>query len=320
MDDAGLAQLEAAALAYDALVDATPDIDRFCSSTDWVVPAQQAFGRGGRVIVVHGDGAAVALAEARLRGGGLALCGLDPVWGYARPVVGPDPVAGVDALIGVLERVGRWQATVLTGVRPGSPFGAELLGRLGRSHRLLREPGMACQVVRLDGGVEGWLGRRSARFRKNARQARRRAGDAGVTVELLRGGGPELVERAVAVERRSWKGRRGGGLVDPGFARFYHQMARRLAASGRLRAGFARAGEQDVAYILGAVRGADYRGLQISFDEAWAPWSLGNLLQLAQMEALVEEGVTRYDLGMDMAYKRSWADEATASETLVVLR
>jgi CelD/BcsL family acetyltransferase involved in cellulose biosynthesis len=97
-------------------------------------------------------------------------------------------------------------------------------------------------------------------------------------------------------------------------------MARRLATSGRLRAGFARAGEQDVAYILGAVRGADYRGLQISFDEAWAPWSLGNLLQLAQMEALVEEGVTRYDLGMDMAYKRSWADEATASETLVVLR
>ncbi len=97
-------------------------------------------------------------------------------------------------------------------------------------------------------------------------------------------------------------------------------MAARLTASGRLRAGFARAEGRDVGYILGAVRGRAYRGLQISFDEAWAAWSPGNVLQLAQMSALVAEGVTRYDLGMDMAYKRSWADEAVASETLIVFR
>jgi CelD/BcsL family acetyltransferase involved in cellulose biosynthesis len=271
------------------------------------------------VLLVHGEATAVALAEAPLRGGGLALCGLDPVWGYARPVVGPDPVTCAGALVDVLDRA-RWHAAVVTGIRPGGAFGAELVARLARSHRLQRQGGMACQVVSLADGIDAWLTRRSARFRKNLRQAARRAEAAGLTVELVRGGGAELVDRAIAVERRSWKGRRGSGLVDPGFARFYRHMARRLAPTGRLRAGFARADGTDVAYILGAVRGADYRGLQLSFDEGWAPWSLGNVLQLAQMTALVAEGVTRYDLGMEMAYKRSWADESTASETLVVLR
>jgi CelD/BcsL family acetyltransferase involved in cellulose biosynthesis len=209
---------------------------------------------------------------------------------------------------------------VISGVRPGSAFASALVARLGPRRRLVREPGLVCQVLHLDDGFEGFLARRSARFRKNVRQASRRAAAAGVTVELVVGGGPEVVERAVAVEQRSWKGRRGGGLADPAFARFYLEMATRLAAPGRMRAGFARAAGRDVAYILGAVRGTAYRGLQISFDEAWAAWSLGNVLQLAQISALVEEGVSRYDLGMDMAYKRSWADEAVALETLIVFR
>jgi hypothetical protein len=321
MDDAGLAELEAAADAYDALADATPDVDPFCSTTDWLVPAQRAFGRGPVKVGFASDGrTAVALAHAPLRGGATALWGLDPMWGFARPVVGPDPAACADALVEVLADDGRWHAAVISGVRPGSGFATTLLARLGPRRRVVREPGLVCQVLRLDDGVEGFLARRSARFRKNARQAARRAEAGGITVELARGGGPEVVERAMAVERRSWKGRRGGGLADPGFARFYLDMAARLTASGRLRAGFARAEGRDVGYILGAVRGRAYRGLQISFDEAWAAWSPGNVLQLAQMSALVAEGVTRYDLGMDMAYKRSWADEAVASETLIVFR
>jgi CelD/BcsL family acetyltransferase involved in cellulose biosynthesis len=74
-----------------------------------------------------------------------------------------------------------------------------------------------------------------------------------------------------------------------------------------------------VGYILGAVRGGTYRGLQLSFDEDQAGRSLGNLLQLHQMESLVEEGVTTYDLGMDMEYKRRWADDAFTTVSMAIL-
>ena len=128
----------------------------------------------------------------------------------------------------------------------------------------------------------------------------------------------ELVQRAVAVERSSWKGREGSGLAEPSFAAFYLDMAERLAPSGRLRAGFARLDGRDVGFILGAVRSADYRGLQLAYAAAAAPLSLGNLLQLGQLERLAAEGIERYDLGQDMPYKAAWSDEVFVTETVVL--
>ena len=43
------------------------------------------------------------------------------------------------------------------------------------------------------------------------------------------------------------------------------------------------------------------------------------MLQLRQIEALQAEGVERYDLGMDMPYKRRWADRARDTLTLAIL-
>ena len=124
--DAGA--LTAVAARFDALVDATSGIDRFCSATDWIVPLHRCFG-SGRVVLETGDdtgdGGAAAVALATLPGtGGRILCGLDPLWGYACPVVGPDAEAGAVLVERVLRR------------RPGGALAVALTSKvkIGRAH------------------------------------------------------------------------------------------------------------------------------------------------------------------------------------------
>jgi CelD/BcsL family acetyltransferase involved in cellulose biosynthesis len=46
--------------------------------------------------------------------------------------------------------------------------------------------------------------------------------------------------------------------------------------------------------------------------------SLGSLLQARQIAALCDEGATSYDLGMDMPYKRRWAEHAFDTITIAI--
>jgi hypothetical protein len=313
----GAADLHGLRDRFDALVDRTELVDQFCSSTDWVLPLHRQLGSGELIVRCEED---AALAVTRLPGRDRRslLCGLDVMWGYARPVVGP----GVGTAVGLVEQLLDQQrrasyGLLLTGSVLHSPFGARLTERLGHRIVAVTEP-VGRRVAWLDGGEEAFLARRSPTFRRNARRAVRRVADAGIVVEWCDGGGPELVQRAVAVEHRSWKGRQASGLADPSFARFYVDLAAQLAPSGRMRAGFARRDGLDVGFILGAVRGRTYRGLQLAYDREVAELSLGNVLQLGQIARLAREGVTRYDLGQDMPYKASWSDELFVTKTIVV--
>ena len=82
----------------------------------------------------------------------------------------------------------------------------------------------------------------------------------------------------------------------------------------------ARIGDEDAGYILGGVIAGRYRGFQISYTEAAEPHSIGNLLQLHELRRLAAEGVTIYDMGMDMDYKRRWADQEMTTHTVMVVR
>jgi CelD/BcsL family acetyltransferase involved in cellulose biosynthesis len=305
---------------YDDLVESSADLDRFCSSSDWVVATHACWGRGEPWVAAAGD-AAVVLGRSRTRWGAKVLCGLDPVWGFACPVVGADPLTAARLLARVLHEAGhRWDAVLLTGLVPASPRESALLAQLGDRFRVQVGPSMTRQLADLGGGLDAYLQRRSPRFRRNIRQAERRRHGLGIEVELVKGGGAEVVDRCVAVERRTWKGQQGSGLVEDGFAGFYRVIADRLRPDGRLRAGFARLDGRDVGFILGVVRGRAYRGLQLGYDVAFAAASLGNVLQHHQIADLANEGVRSYDLGMDMAYKQHWADRPFTTRTLVITR
>ena len=129
-----------------------------------------------------------------------------------------------------------------------------------------------------------------------------------------------LYQRALNVEARSWKGQIGSGLTTTTMSEFYRLAMPRLAAQGALRLGFLRSGDLDIGYILGAVVGERYRGLQFSFDDRYRDQSPGDVMQGLQIRELVEDEILEYDLGTEAPYKIRWAEQLEGTETFIGLR
>ncbi len=215
------------------------------------------------------------------------------------------------------------------------------LGRVGFAEGITR------QLIDLGDGFDAWLDRRSPKFRRNLRRAERRAAEVGLTIVDADPGDTDptspgqrspgqgdtdptevdaLLDRLLAIEERSWKGREGNGMIGPGMATMYRAMLTRLRTRGRLLAHVAVVDGDDVGFIIGGIRNRRYRGLQLSYvqpdDQAGAEdLSIGNLLQAHHLRLLVERDLADvYDLGMDIDYKRRWADRAERSIVLVAQR
>lgn len=359
MRQLSLEELKALWVRVEAAVDATPDIDPWCTGPDWSLSVNAGFGSANERLLLEAAGGAGYALLARYetsRGTGF-YGGLEPLWGFGAPIFGPDPAEVVDQLVDHLRQRTDWKALYLPGMPADlipeppdvdresdadtispSPFTmtvAEGLARLGPT-RLIE--GIVRQVADLSDGHEAWSARRSSRFRRNLRQARRRADEVGVIIEDV-STDPGLLDRLMAIEVRSWKGREGSGITTLEMSTMYRTMIERLGERGRLAAhvarldagrersdGRKRSDEDDIGYILGGIRNRRYRGLQLSFVQDRGDLSIGNLLQDHQLRALGEPGpdgrpiALTYDLGMDFDYKRRWADGAEPSVVIVVNR
>jgi hypothetical protein len=317
-------QLAADARRFDQAVLHSRGIDRFCSSSAWVLSAVSTImpERVSRIARL-GDGYFAAMLN-RHPTGIRSLEPLELAWGLASPLVGPEPGVLAEQVAALMAEMKDWQIALLPGMSADSALLTALMDQLPDTWQRRWGGATVRRVASLGGGLDGFLSRRSRDFRKSSRRGLRRASDEGIGLEVHAGASPEaavrLFERALAVEARSWKGREGVGLSDEGFARFYRQMMPRLAASGSLRAVIATARGRDVAYDFGAVFGDEYRGLQFSYDQEFASLSLGAVCQLRQIEELCAEGVRLYDLGTDMEYKRHWAEGTFETQLLLVLR
>jgi len=321
-----LAELDARSAELDRAALEAPDIDRFCSSSSWVMPAAAALMPPGRPWLLAGADGFVA-AILRRHAGRRIVEPLEASWGLASPLVGPRAAPLASALLDLVRaREGEWDLLVLSGLLVDSQLLGAVARALGRRYRLGAGPVTRRHVASLAGGLDGFLSRRPRALRKSLRQAERRAAAAGIAFEEAAADSPaaadRLFDRLLAVERASWKGRGGVGLDAGEMRAFYRLMARRLAAGRRLRLLFARRGDEDVAYILGAVFGDTYRGLQFSFDDRWRAVGLGNLAQARQVALLAEREpeVARYDLGTGGEYKRAWAERSIDSIALVAGR
>ena len=176
-------------------------------------------------------------------------------------------------------------------------------------------------VASLAGGFDAWEGRRTRSFRRNLRQALRRAEDGGVTIEIADTcAAANIIDRLHTVERRSWKGMDGSGIESPEMGALYASLVADLAHTNALRCAFARLNGRDVGFILGGVFGDTYRGLQLSFTEDVRAFSIGNVLQAHETARLCVAGVDRYDLGMDIPYKRNWGEQVVRTRTLIIVR
>jgi CelD/BcsL family acetyltransferase involved in cellulose biosynthesis len=314
-----LSDLERESASYDARVAESPDIDHFCSSSDWSLPAASGLLPGRAPWIRRGDHGYAALMVAEHAWGPL-LQPLEAMWGLGCPLVGADPVALALELAGECERAAGGHALMICGLERTSPRFAALARALDPLYDLRLGPLTRRLAADLRGGMEPFLARRSPKFRTNLRSAQRKAAARGITFAVstvLPGEADAAYERLLAVDAASWKGRSGAGVADSSMLEFYRRMIRRLAARGGARLGFARRDGGDVGYILGGVLGATYRGLQFAFATGYEDCSLGNLCQIAQIAALAAEGIAVYDLGADAEYKHRWGEVTRDTVTLL---
>jgi len=312
--------LEARADEWDALVSRSPEIDRFCTSSAWISPARASFCPGARPCIARRDDSAVALMIVPIgirRFGGLPM---EAGWGLAAPFAGPDP----DAVVGLLADVwamppSRMDGLFLSGIPPEGRWMRALIHRFAH-HRI----GLGERCVRrqadIGDGMDGFFARRSTKFRATLRRAVRKGAASGVVYERVDEGPLDAVfDRILAVEVQSWKGRDGAGIDHEPSSGFYRRVLHRLIDRRALRVVFARLDGHDIGYVFGGVMGATYRGLQVSFDDAFAHLAPGNLVQHAMIEWLIEDGITTYDLGTDMPYKQRWAERCMETVTVAIL-
>jgi CelD/BcsL family acetyltransferase involved in cellulose biosynthesis len=313
VEELTLDQLDDQSAAYDALVRTSADVDQFCSSTDWIVPAARGLQPDREPWLRRGDHGYVALMRAE-HDGGAWLEPLEALWGLACPLVG-EPVRLARDFAAVLPRRA---AVMLCGLDRSSLRFAATARALADSHGLRLGPPARRHVASLQGGAEGFLSRRTRNFRRSLTRSLRRAGDEKIEIAAVEVADPDAAYRRIlAVERRSWKGIDGVGFAASEMLEFYRHMLPRLHRRGALRLMFARRDGEDLAYIFGGVFGDSYRGLQFSFAADEEHLSLGNLCQYRQIESLCAEGIAFYDLGAEVEYKRRWSDVVRETVTLL---
>jgi len=318
-----LAQLDAQREHLDEMALASPDIDAFCSSSAWVLPAHKAFHPEQELFCFEGEFGYLALARGEAPHLGPYLAPLEAMWGLASPLLGAEaPRLAIDAWRTLRDLKQPWNALWLCGLSPhGAAFKA-LAMLAGKGQRLFVGPTTYRHVASLDGGVDGWLSRRSRSFRKALRQASRRSESEEVRFEWY--DSPDeatrrnLYERALNVDDRSWKGREEQGLRASNMVDFYEHMTAYLARTKALRMVFATHDGKDIAMGFGGVLGKTFRGLQMSYDDAYKHLSLGNLIQLQLITKVSEESLEHYDLGTEMDYKRPWSEPGLETVALVI--
>lgn len=306
---------------HDAIASTAVDVDRFCSSSTWLLPAWAAFHAPSETHTWTDGKTSVSFCVGESEHVGTYLAPLEGVWGLGSPVVAPD---AFDAAHGVLEALAgapRWQAAMLLGIEARSHLFGTLVALLSRKHRLRGTASTTRHIASLEGGFDGYLSRRTRKFRANLRRSRRRASEAGITIDARVLHSSEEVdtefERVLTIERRSWKSLAGNGVDTGPMVEFTRGVLRRAADRDAVFLLYATQDGADVGYLHGALLSGYFRGLQMSFDDALRPFGVGSLLQASAIEHLCERGARSYDLGSELPYKLRWAEETLTTSGLV---
>lgn len=312
--------------AFDALVVKTEGIDRFCSSSSWILSAYETFSQeDASPWLFESEAGYVALYQSWHERIGRFAQPLEASWCLASPMIGTAPERlAMEFFSEVHARRSDWELLFLCGLMRDSAFYQALIAAFSSHYFVGTGPGVSRYRASLEGGYEGFLSRRSAKFRANLRRITRRAEEQGVTRQhhadpgALATDWPQLYARILAIESKSWKGELQSGISDAHMEEFYRRMFPRLIAQGALRVLFLQHEGEDIAFVFGAVFDGLYRGLQVSFVDSHREMSPGNLAQAFMIQSLCEEGVGVYDLGSELEYKALWAEQRVETLPLVI--
>lgn len=309
--------------AFDADVLATPAIDAFCSSSQWIIPAAKALAADEEPLILRGEHGWATLLYGRLPTGERTLQPMEASWLLASPLVGRNPgLLAEQFAIALLQQAPPWDLFFFAGMPKDARYFNPVVQALSPYFELQVGPATLRHWADLRHGLQAYLGGRSGNFRRALKRAIVGAEEAEVSFEAMTPKSPSemdtLYARILSVESRSWKGRDEVGIQSGPMREFYRLMTQRLVDGNSLKGFFARKAGRDVAYIFGGVMGESYRGLQCSFDAELTALSLGTLCHYQQISQLCDEGYSRYDLGTDVPYKKRWADAEFETISLLV--
>lgn len=302
---------------FAAAVEATPGISHFCSGPLWQLAAHDFLhdiSEEKTRFILEDEGTWLLFVE---REQARVFFPFESAWMFGCPLIG-DPQRVVDLLTTARQWLPHATGFCLGGILLGSPLHEALRELQSRVRRYEEFPSIDCMILDLDDGVEGWLNRRSKKFRRTLRDAETNEG-----INIIPAGDapPEsLYHRLLEIQRRSYKWREGTDIFQmPDYAAFYQSLLAGLHCRGDLRLLFAQRDGEDLAYIFGGIDGETYRGLQMSYVEEARSLGLGNRLQFENLRRCAAEGVTRYDLGMPSPYKERWADRQEVNTGVFVV-
>ncbi|HEX6810726.1 MAG TPA: GNAT family N-acetyltransferase [Planctomycetota bacterium] len=313
------AELDEPGSAWNRAAARTVQADPFCCGTQWQLSFHEVFCPSRPLHLCEGAGSVIAFSEELDPRLGPVLEPVEAGWLFGCPLLGPNAVHLLDLFLRKeLAAERKLPCVLVSGVLPGGQLARSLVQVCRTRFEVGVAEGARLCSASLEGGLDGFLSRRSGRLRRNLKSAARKASQSGVHYERCApasaGEADAVYARMVAVEQKSWKGLGRCGMAEMPSKEFYARMLRRLAVSRDGRVMFARCGEQDVGFIFGGLAGGVYRGQQFSYAEDWSGLGIGNLLQVEKVRWLAEEGVVRYDMGPAMEYKRHWTEVETRIE------
>lgn len=309
---------------WDAAVAISDDVDRFCTSSRWILPALEAFHADDEPLILSSDAGLAALVRGHHDVVGDFITPMEATWGLASGLVAWDADRFATQL-GTALREDAIAASVvlLSGLRPGHRLWRALVRAL-QPHFVLRPAATSRRsVASLDGGFDGWASRRTRKFRANLRRQVRRAADRGVILERVAVHDETelaaLYDLAMDLETRSWKGQSDQGVDIEPMRSFTFDVLRRSvrARDAEVRFIVAIAGDEPVGYLHGVLAGRQFRGLQMSFADAWSDAGIGSLMQREAIAWLCDDGARSYDLGSELPYKARWAEQSVTTVGLL---
>jgi len=324
MERLTLKGLEEQAAEFDRLIESTPGIDIFCSSSDWALPAQAALMPERESWLWRSEAGYVAMMKGQHPEGFAYLQPLEGMWLLGSPFAAAEEQSFVRQVSSLLVNQKDWDVTMLAGVNYEQPWVQHLLSRLAADFRVYRGPATIRIAANIHDGLDGFLADRTRYFRRNLRRNIARCGEERIEFQRLDFSSAQGVqsgfERMMNVEAGSWKGLEQAGVNEGCMREFYTLMLPRLVRRGAARLIMATRDGEDLGFILGGIRLNTYRGLQFSFNENFRALGLGNVLQYEALKDLCDEGIAVYDLGTDIEYKRRWGRPYLTTSMFTVAR
>jgi len=308
----------------------TKQADPFCSTPAWQMAFHDAFNPERRLLIESSSNSVIAFAEHILSPEEIYLTPVEAHWCFGCPLLGKD---AVNLFVEALPQIESLYAPIfpkilISGVRPAGVLSQRLLTTFSPSCGIYLSSSSTQGSASLTDGLDGYLSRRSGNHRKKLKRQARKAEELGVSFERIKptsiAESEAAYTRIIDVELKSWKGIGKCGMAETPSKEFYDCMLKRLSASQDGRIIFAKHEGKDIGFIFGGMAGNIYRGQQFSYDQNWKDYSIGNLMQVEQIQWLCEEKAKRYDMGPvtgpKMGYKAHWTEKQSPIQSWLFIR